>query len=92
MIKSEDYNLDELLSEREKLIKDFLQQNVNIQKEDREIFQKIQEKNRLIEGMLRNKIDEIVKNLDYNSKGIRALKNGYLRYFENARFKFEKKG
>lgn len=92
MVKSKDYNLDELLNKREKLIKDFLSQNVDIQEEDREIFQKIQEKSQSIEKSLKAALDETAQSLDYNFKGIRALKDGYLKYFENSRFKFERKG
>lgn len=91
-INSGNYDIDKLLDKREKLIKDFVGKNIAPNEEARNIFHQIQQKNKIIEEKIKLEMKKISDSLSYNSKGIKALKNGYLKHFENLRFKFEKKG
>ncbi|MDN5337697.1 MAG: hypothetical protein PWQ20_767 [Thermotogaceae bacterium] len=91
-ISSENYNIEKLLDEREKLIKNLVENNISLDEEDKNILGQIQQKNKTIEEKIKLEMKKISDSLSYNSKGIKALKNGYLKHFENLRYKFEKKG
>ena len=91
-LNSENYDLDELVDKREDLIKQLLGQKADVEKKDQKILQKIQEKSEQVEKKIKEKMEGISDSLDYNIKGIKALKNGYLKHFESSRFKFEKRG
>jgi flagellar hook-associated protein FlgK len=91
-IRSGNYDIDKFLDEREKLIKDFVEKSYVLDEKDKDIFQQIEQKSKAVEEKIKSELKKISDSLSYNSKGIKALKNGYLKHFESSRFKFEKKG